>query len=183
MPSVIPAPHRTGPAPTSVRTAVRGAARVVAATVGAVLAGLVLALPAVHLPPPSMPSGLLTSVVASAPASLLAPVGTSPTSLLAPGVHRHGGATTSATVLTAVRDVRAGVVATADVLREHLAPPVVTVGVAPASSTTWVALAAVLAAALAGARTTGDRRRGPGRRTHLGPAPLRGPPALPAPAP
>ena len=172
MSSTTAAPHRTGPLPASVQSAVRGAARAVAATVGAVLAGLVLALPTLHLPPPGVPAGVTTTVVAGASFGHLPLPNRAATSLLAPA------APTTSTVLTAVREVRTSVAVPVVALRERVAGASA-VAVVPALG----AAAVVLAAALVGARPAGSRRRASGRPTHLGPAPLRGPPRPPAPAP
>ena len=172
MSSVTAAPPRTGPLPTSVRSAVRGAARAVAATVGAVLAGLMLALPAVHLPPPGVPAGLPASAVAASFEHLSA-------------AHRApalplAGTSGAITVLTIVHDVRASATGPAGARAERVVgASSAALGVAPAPGAASVVLAPALVLAL----LAGGARRAPGRSTHRGPAPLRGPPHALAPAP
>lgn len=161
VPTAAPAPRTGSPLPTGLpagaRSAVRGAARAVVATVGAVLAGLVLALPAGHLPFTPVPTGPQTAVVFSAdhrPISLTA----GPLGGAGPAAH------------TVVRPVTPAT------------PAVVQVLAAPRSAALgaqWV----LLAAALVGLSRPLTRRRVPVRAPHLGPAPLRGPPAGLAPAP
>lgn len=149
---------RTGPAlpaglPAGARSAVRGAARAVAATVGAVLAGLVLALPGVHLPLTAASTGPQSAVVSSVHhSSFVAPAG-----LLSPVVVR--------------------VPAAPDAARS--APSVAALATAPVPGAAWV----LLAAALVGLSRPLGRRTSPRRPPHHGPAPLRGPPAPLAPAP
>lgn len=174
-PPTAPAPRTGSLLPAGARSTVRGAARAVVATVGAVLAGLVLALPAVHLPITAAPAGLRAAVVSS--------VDHRPTSFTAAPVPGTGPATHAV-----VRPVALAAPAVVQVLAApgsvRAAAPAAALAADLASGAPWVLLAAaLLAAALAGVSRPPARRRVPVRAPHLGPAPLRGPPAGLAPAP